>query len=125
MSNRLTRADQRAALQAIIDSDKPYVTPAMAAPLLGCDPYLINLTVKRDYERYGENITYPFRVELRGTRVIINRREFIEHFARDLMDTPQPPATLMFTPLPDDNMEALARRVAGLLFQMQNGGEIA
>ena len=51
--------------------DKPYLIPKDVAPLLGCDPYKINICAKQCPERLG------FPVILMGSRVRIPREGFI------------------------------------------------
>ena len=51
--------------------DKPYLIPKDVAPLLGCDPYTINVCAKQCPERLG------FPVILMGSRVRIPREGFI------------------------------------------------
>lgn len=112
----LTTTQRRAALQAIMERDEPYITPAAAAPVMGCTAYLINLTVDEDIESYGEIRSYPFHVERRGRRVLISRREFIKYYAVELgMEQPPPE-------LSEAYIEAIAQRTAELLYQKINGG---
>lgn len=54
---------------------KEFLIPAEIAPLLGCDPYSINVQVKADKES-GRN-SFPFPTILIGTRVKIPRRAFL------------------------------------------------
>lgn len=109
MPTPLTTAQRRAALQTIMESDDVYITPAIAAPVMGCTAYLINLTVNEDIENYGEIHSYPFRVERRGRRVLISRREFVKHYAVELgMEQPPPE-------LSEAYIEAIAQRTAELV----------
>ena len=115
MPTPLTTAQRRAALQTIMESDEVYITPAIAAPVMGCTAYLINLTVNDDIENYGEIRSYSFRVERRGRRVLISRREFIKHYAVELgMEPPLPE-------LSEAYIEAIAQRTAELLYQKMKG----
>lgn len=115
MPTPLTAAQRRAALQAIIERDEPYITPSVAAPVMGCAAYLINLTVDEDIDTYGEIRSYPFRVERRGRRVLISRREFVNHYAVELgMEQPPPE-------LSEAYIEAIAQRTAELLYQKMKG----
>ena len=114
----LTTAQRRAALQAIMERDEPYITPTTAAPVMGCAPYLINATVDNDIITHGAIRSYPFHVERRGRRVLINRREFIKYYAVELgMEQPPPE-------LPEVYIEAIAQRTAEILYQKMKG-EIA
>ena len=54
---------------------KEFLIPAEIAPLLGCDPYSINVQVKADKES-GRN-SFPFPTILLGTRVKIPRIAFL------------------------------------------------
>ena len=51
--------------------DKPYLIPKDVAPLLGCDPYTINICASQCPERLG------CPVILMGSRVRIPREGFI------------------------------------------------
>lgn len=51
---------------------REYLIPREVAPLLGCDPYAINVAAKRCPERLG------FNVCVIGTRVKIPRLGFIK-----------------------------------------------
>jgi hypothetical protein len=56
-------------------SKKEFLVPTEIAPLLGCDPYSINVQVKADKES-GRN-SFPFPTILLGTRVKIPRLAFL------------------------------------------------
>lgn len=115
MPTPLTTAQRRAALQAIMESDDVYIKPAIAAPVIGCTAYLINLTVEDDINTYGEIRSYPFRVERRGRRVLINRRDFVKYYAAELgIEQPEPE-------LPDAYIEAIAQRVATIVVKQLKG----
>ena len=59
-------------LTEIKASDKPMLTPADVAPVLGCAPYTINVWAKQRPEGLG------FPVCVMGTRVRIPRMAFIK-----------------------------------------------
>ena len=50
---------------------KPTLTPSDVAPLLGCNPYAINVQAKADIRKLG------FPAALVGTRVKIPREAFV------------------------------------------------
>ena len=56
--------------------DRECLIPKEIAPIIGVNPYTINLQVKLDKER-GRN-SFPFPTILLGSRVKIPRRAFIE-----------------------------------------------
>ena len=58
-------------LARIAASGKEMLTPADVAPVLGCNPYAINVAVKEDPARLG------FPVAMIGNRVKIPRRAFL------------------------------------------------
>ena len=58
-------------LEELEKLDKEFLIPAEVAPLLGCNPYAINVAV-----RDGEN-PFPFPVIKLGRRVKIPKRPFI------------------------------------------------
>lgn len=57
-------------IEEIRASDKVFLTPAEAAPVLGCDPYLIRVAAKE-----GTNLGFP--VVRIGTRTKIPRIPFL------------------------------------------------
>ena len=59
------------ALTRIAASDKEMLSPADVAPVLGCNPYAINVAAKCDPARLG------FPVCMIGNRVKIPRRAFL------------------------------------------------
>lgn len=59
------------ALTRIAASDKEMLSPADVAPVLGCNPYAINVAVREDPTRLG------FPVCRVGNRVKIPRRAFL------------------------------------------------
>lgn len=61
------------ALEAIKAMDKPMITPAEAAPVIGCDPHWIRLMARQRPEGLG------FPVTVVGTRTKIPRIPFIQH----------------------------------------------
>lgn len=58
-------------LEELEKLDKEFLIPAEVAPLLGCNPYAINVAV-----RDGKN-PFPFPVIKLGRRVKIPKRPFI------------------------------------------------
>lgn len=62
-------------LQEIATYDRDYLTPTQAAPVLGCNPYFINLMSKTEQDRKA----LGFPVIRVGTRVKIPRIPFL-HF---------------------------------------------
>lgn len=56
--------------------DRECLIPKEIAPIIGVNPYTINLQVKQDKQR-GVN-SFPFPTILIGTRVKIPRRAFLE-----------------------------------------------
>lgn len=59
--------------------DKPFLIPKDIAPLLGCDPYTINICAKQCLERLG------FPVIMLGNRVKIPREGFIRFWMGETM----------------------------------------
>ncbi|MGN0776724.1 MAG: hypothetical protein ACI4MM_08635 [Candidatus Ventricola sp.] len=59
------------ALEALKTLDKLMITPAEAAPVIGCDPHYIRLMARSDPEKLG------FPVTVVGTRTKIPRIPFI------------------------------------------------
>lgn len=57
-------------------SEKECLIPKDIAPVLGVNPYTINVQVKED-KKNGTN-SFPFPTILIGTRVKIPRRAFVE-----------------------------------------------
>ena len=55
----------------LISIEKEMLTPAEVAPVLGCNPYAINVMAKQSPERLG------FPVCMIGNRVKIPRRAFL------------------------------------------------
>lgn len=66
----MTKAET--ALEALIVSDKLMLTPSDVAPVLGCDPYAINIQAREDASKLG------FPVIMIGTRVKIPRLSFLQ-----------------------------------------------
>ena len=66
----MTRSQQT--LDALLASDKVMLTPAEVAPVLGCDPYAINVQAKEDPARLG------FPVAVIRSRVKIPRLPFLQ-----------------------------------------------
>ena len=62
-------------LKEIEASKKDYLIPTDVAPLLGCDPYTINIQVRKD-KAAGRN-SFPFPTILLGNRVKIPRLAFL------------------------------------------------
>lgn len=65
--------DREQAIQAIRDSEEPCITPAMVAPVIGCDPNWIRQMAKNDPAKLG------FRVIRVGTRTKIPRVPFLRY----------------------------------------------
>lgn len=63
-------------LEALEMLQKECLTPQDVAPILGCDPYNINVQVHEDMEK-GRS-SFPFPIIVIGNRVKIPRRAFIE-----------------------------------------------
>ena len=61
------------ALEALKTLEKPMITPAEAAPVIGCDPHWIRLMAKSEPEKPG------FPVTVVGTRTKIPRIPFIRY----------------------------------------------
>lgn len=61
----------QAAFEALRASDKLMLTPAEVAPVLGCDPYAINIQAREDPSRLG------FPVVVLRSRVKIPRIPFL------------------------------------------------
>lgn len=61
------------AIQAIVDSDKYFLTPADVAPILGMDPHSIRLTARQRPE------LLKFEFILSGNRTKIPRIPFLRH----------------------------------------------
>ena len=61
-------------LDEVRKSEKDCLIPSDVAPLLGCNPYSINVQAKQDKERLG------FPVIMLGERVKIPREGFIAFF---------------------------------------------
>lgn len=59
------------AMDALLATDKPMLTPADVAPVLGCHPYAINVQAKTDPAQLG------FPVTIIGRRVKIPRLAFL------------------------------------------------
>lgn len=59
------------ALDAIKGSEKPTITPALAAQVIGCDPHYIRVAARQKPEQLG------FPVIVVGTRTKIPRIPFI------------------------------------------------
>ncbi len=73
------------ALARIAASGKEMLSPADVAPVLGCNPYAINVTAKADPARLG------FPVFFSGNRVKIPRRAFLRWIGYE-GEQPQTPA---------------------------------
>lgn len=73
------------ALQAIIDCDKLFLTPADVAPVLGSDPQTIRLCARHRPELLGFSFTFS------GNRMKIPKRSFLRHIGIDIdkMATPE------------------------------------
>lgn len=63
--------DRAKAIVRIATTDKEMLTPAEVAPVLGCQPYAINVAAREHPERLG------FPVCVLGTRVKIPRQAFL------------------------------------------------
>ena len=61
-------------IEEIRASDKTMLTPADVAPILGCNPYSLNIAAKADIKALG------FPASLIGTRLRIPRVGFIRWF---------------------------------------------
>ena len=59
------------ALERLMTLDKPTLTPSDVAPLLGCNPYAINVQARQDISKLG------FPAALIGHRVKIPREAFL------------------------------------------------
>ena len=58
-------------LQELEQLETEVLTPSQVAPILGCQPYSINVAVKK-------GIQFPFPVLMMGTRVRIPKTPFIK-----------------------------------------------
>jgi len=64
------------ALEAIKVMEKPMITPAEAAPVIGCDPHWIRLMARQKPEGLGFPVTIGGK---KGTRTYIPRLPFIRY----------------------------------------------
>jgi len=70
------------AIQAIVDSDKVFLTPADAAPILGMDPHSIRLTARQRPE------LLKFEFILSGNRTKIPRIPFLRYIGINVDQQP-------------------------------------
>lgn len=70
----MTEAEKKARLAELRNSDKLFLVPTEIAPVLGCNPYSINLQAKEDPSKFG------FPVSKIGTNVKIPREAFLKWF---------------------------------------------
>lgn len=70
-------ADRDQAIQAIRGSEEPCITPAMAAPVIGCSPEWIRYMAKTDPAKLG------FRVIQIKSRTKIPRLPFLRYLGLD------------------------------------------
>lgn len=63
-------------LKDMMQSDRPFLTPAEVAPVLECDPHAIRLAARRAPEGLG------FPVICIGSRVKIPRLPFVEFMTK-------------------------------------------
>lgn len=66
------------ALQAIIDSDKLFLTPADVAPVLGTDPHTVRCTARQKPELLGFSFTFS------GNRMKIPKIPFLRYVGVDI-----------------------------------------
>ena len=62
------------ALEALKAMEKPFITPAQAASVIGCDPHWIRLMARQKPEGLGFPVTIGGK---KGTRTMIPRIPFI------------------------------------------------
>lgn len=70
----MTDIDRKRMLDSLRQSDKLFLIPSEIAPVIGCNPYLINLQVKEDPSKLG------FPVTKIGSSVRIPREAFLKWF---------------------------------------------
>lgn len=70
----MTEAEKKARLAELRKSEKLFLVPTEIAPVLGCNPYSINLQAKEDQSKLG------FPVSKIGTNVKIPREAFLKWF---------------------------------------------
>lgn len=75
------------AIQAIIDCDKEYLTPAEVAPILGVDPHAIRVTARQRPD------LLKFEFELSGNRTKIPRIPFLQYIGIDVDNLTLPKKT--------------------------------
>lgn len=69
----MTKAER--ALEEIMQCERVLLTPAQVAPVLGCDPYSINVQAQKDATKLG------FPVVVIGSRVKIPRLPFLQYLS--------------------------------------------
>lgn len=72
-------------LEEVKQSTKEFLTPSDVAPILGCQPYSINVTLREDAVR-GTN-RLGFNAALIKNRVKIPRRAFIAFMTGESVDS--------------------------------------
>lgn len=64
------------ALEEIKAMDKPFIVPAQAAKVIGCDPHWIRLMARQNPKGLGFEVTLGGK---KGTRTYIPRLKFIQY----------------------------------------------
>ena len=78
----MTRTTRQEAIQAIVDSDKVFLTPADVAPILGMDPHSIRLTARQRPE------LLKFEFIISGNRTKIPRIPFLRYIGINVDQQP-------------------------------------
>ena len=73
---------------------KIWLSPAEAAPALGVQPYSFNVAVREDMDKYGVPIRFPFLVIKIGSRVKINREQYIYWLKGNHAENPFKPVVI-------------------------------
>ena len=78
----MTRTTRQEAIQAIVDSDKVFLTPADVAPILGMDPHSIRLIARQRPE------LLKFEFIISGNRTKIPRIPFLRYIGINVDQQP-------------------------------------